>query len=689
MSNKIQEHHRARLAYVYLRQSTPAQLRFHQESTERQYALQERAAALGWPPGRIQVLDADLGLSGAHSHQREDFKTLVADVSMGKVGAVLALEVSRLARSCADWHRLLELCSLTDTLILDEDGCYDLTDFNDQLLLGLKGTMSQAELHIMRARLQGGKLNKARKGQLGCPLPVGLARDPEGRVVLDFDAEVRGAVQLIFSVFRQAGSAYAVMRRFAELGLGFPRRTYGGAWAGKLVWGPLTHHRVLGILKNPAYTGAYVYGRHRQRKTVSADGCVQAHTRVVPMAEWEVLLRDHHQGYLSWDEYLANQERLERNRTNGEETLLSSAAREGLALLPGLLLCGQCGRRITVRYKGNGGIYPMYECNHLRRDGRGTRACLAVRCDRVDAAVCGRVLEALTTEQIDLALQAVEQLEQRHTGVSRQWQMRLERADYEAQLAQRRYEEVDPANRLVAASLEQRWNEALLQLEQLRQEQEAFARQQPPPLTAQDKDRMLALADDLPRLWQAPTTQAKDKKRMLRLLLQDITVDKRPAGGQLLLHLRWQGGATEDLAVALPPKACDRLRYPPAVVEQVRALAQSLPDAQIAAQLNQQGQRSAMGRPFSASMICWIRFRHHLPGPGKRPDELTVAELADRLGVSHNVIYYWIERGLLQTRRLNRGAPCWITVDEAKTQQLNTWIAHSTRIQRQRRAQDS
>jgi DNA invertase Pin-like site-specific DNA recombinase len=684
MSTKIQERHCARLAYIYLRQSTPAQLRYHQESTERQYALRERAASLGWPPGRIQVLDGDLGLSGAHRGQREDFKTLVADVSMGKVGAVFALEVSRLARSCADWHRLLELCSLSDTLILDEDGCYDLTDFNDQLLLGLKGTMSQAELHLMRARLQGGKRNKARKGELRCPLPVGLAHDAEGRIVLDPDEEVRGAVRLVFAVFRETGSAYAVMRRFADLGLRFPRRTYGGAWAGRLLWGPLAHHRVLGILKNPTYTGAYVYGRHRQTKIVSPEGTVQAHTYVAPMADWEVLLRDHHQGYIGWEEFLGNQQRLEHNRTNGEETLLSGAAREGLALLQGLLLCGRCGRRITVRYKGNGGIYPVYECNHLRRDGQASRACLAVRCERLDAAVGQRALEALTTDQIDLALQAVEQLEQRHTGVSRQWQMRLQRAEYEAQLAQRRYEEVDPANRLVAATLEHRWNEALLHLEQLRQEHQTFTGAQPAPLSTEEKERLRALAEELPRLWHAPNTQAKDKKRLLRLLFQDITVERQRGCAQVVLHLRWQGGATEELLVTLPPKVSDQVRYPAAVVDQVRLLAQTLPDAQIAAQLNREGQRSAKGHPFTCAMIRWIRGRHHLPAPVKRPEERTVAELAGRLGIGHHVVYYWIEHGLLQARRLHGGAPCWITVDEAKEAELRAWIAQSTRIQRQR-----
>jgi DNA invertase Pin-like site-specific DNA recombinase len=680
MSTKIKDHHRSKPAYIYLRQSTLGQLRHHQESTERQYALRERAMELDWPPELIQLLDGDMGLSGAHSQQREDFKTLVADVSMGKVGAVFALEVSRMARSCADWHRLLELCSLTDTLIIDEDGCYDLTDFNDQLLLGLKGTMSQAELHVMRARLHGGKLNKARKGELAFPLPVGLTRDEQGRTVVDPDEEVRGAIQLVFSAFREQGTAYAVVHHFASRGLSFPKRAYGGAWNGRLLWGRLSHSRVLGVLKNPTYTGAYVYGRHRVTKTLSPEGQIQAHTEVTPMTAWQVLLRDHHEAYIPWEEYLSNQQRLEGNRTNGEDTLLASAAREGLAMLQGLLMCGHCGHRISVRYKGNGGIYPTYECNHLRREG-ATSGCLTVRCDLLDKPVCDRALEALATDQIDLALRAVDELQQRKTTVSHQWHMRLQRTEYEAQLAQRRYEEVDPANRLVAATLEQRWNQALVQLEQLRQEHDAFLSSQQATLTPEEKERLLALAADFPRLWRAPTTQAKDKKRMLRLLLKDITVEKAPASKQLLLHLRWQGGACEDISVSLPPSIADRLRYPQALVDQVRHMARTSANDQIAAQLNREGQRSAKGQPFTSSMISWIRYRHRIPPPAKHPDELTVAQLAQKLGISRSVVYYWIERDILPARRLRHGAPYWITLDGAKETELIEWIRNSSRIQ--------
>jgi uncharacterized protein YndB with AHSA1/START domain len=336
-----------------------------------------------------------------------------------------------------------------------------------------------------------------------------------------------------------------------------------------------------------------------------------------------------------------------------------------------------------VRYKGNGGIYPTYECNHLRRDGLATKGCVAVRCDLLDEPVGERVLQVLSTDQIDLALRAVDQLEQRQTAVSKQWSMRVQRAEYQAQLAQRRYEEVDPAHRLVAATLEQRWNEALTQLQEIQDEHDAFLEQQHVALTPEDKQRLLAIARDFPRLWNAPTTQARDKKRMLRLLLKDITVDKGPAAKQLTLHLRWQGGACEDILVALPPTVPDRVRYPQAIVDQVRQMAQTLTDDQIAAHFNQEGRRSAKGHPFSASIISWIRYRHRISRPTKQPEELTVAELARKLGVSQYVVYYWIERGILSARRLHQSAPYWITLHRNKESELREWVRKSSRIRPQ------
>ena len=680
MNPQITEQHRSKLAYVYVRQSTLAQVRHHQESTERQYALREKALELGWNDPEIHVLDRDLGMSGAQTTGREDFKSLVAEVSLGQVGAVFALEVSRLARSNLDWHRLLELCALTETLVIDEDGCYNPADFNDGLLLGLKGTMAQAELHFLRARLLGGKLNKAKKGELRFPLPVGFCYDEESRITLDPDEEVRGAVSLVFRLFRETGTAFAVMQRFAERGLRFPKRSYGGAWDGKILWGRLTHGRVLGLLKNPSYAGMYVFGRYQYRREINAAGEIQKRMHAAAMVDWRVRLQEHHEGYITCEEFLENQKRLEKNRTNGEEMLLSGPAREGLALLQGLLLCGHCGRALTVRYTGNGGIYPCYQCNWLRREGLASKDCISFRCDLLDAAIVEQVLEALQPAELELALAALQELEARDQTILRQWQMRLERAEYEAALAERRYQEVDPSQRLVAATLERRWNAALLQLEDLKKQAAEFQRQEARVATPEQKAKVLALARNLPRLWHAPTTQAKDRKRMLRLLIKDITVEK-PNQKQLAVHFRWQGGASSDLCVQVPPNRADRVRYPAAVVDRVRDLAQSLPNPEIAERLNREGRVSALGKPFTSSMIQWIRYRYQIPKITlARPDELTVDQVARRFEVSPNVVYYWIGRSVIRARRLNTGTPYWITLDEADEQKLRDWVRHSSRI---------
>jgi len=681
MNPKISEQQQSKPAYIYVRQSTLAQVRHHQESTERQYALRKKALELGWSETSIRILDRDLGVSGAHTTGRADFKTLVADVSMGQVGAVFALEASRLARSNVDWHRLLELCALTRTLVIDEDGSYDPADFNDGLLLGLKGTMAQAELHFLRARLLGGKLNKAQKGELRFPLPVGFCHDEDGHIVPDPDEEVRGAVSLVFRLFRETGSAFAVVQNFARRALRFPKRAYGGAWNGKLVWGRLTHTRVLCMLKNPSYAGVYVFGRYQYHQQISTTGEIQKKMRAVPMPDWRVQLRQHHDGYISWDEFLENGKRLEKNRTNGEATMLSGPAREGLALLQGLLLCGNCGHAITARYTGNGGIYPTYLCNRQRREGLATKDCMSFRCGLLDAAVSEEVLKVLRPAELQLALAALQELETRDQGILRQWQMRLERAEYEAALAERRYQEVDPSNRLVANTLERRWNETLLHLQDLKKQAADFQRKEARVFTPEQKAKVLALARDFPRLWHAPSTQAKDRKRMLRLLIKDITVNKLIEQRQLSVHLRWQGGACTDLFVQIPPSAAGRHRYRSPIVDRIRDLACSLLDAQIADRLNREGCTSAKGKSYTAKMIRWIRWRYQIPlATLKKSEELTVQQVAKQFGVSDGVVYYWVEHNVIQARRLNPGMPCWITLTAADERKLRDWVRNSSRI---------
>lgn len=678
---KVQTHHLQRPAYVYIRQSTMGQVRDHRESTERQYALKDRALEMQWQADQIRVLDRDLGQSGAQSTKREDFKVLMADVSLGNVGAVFALEASRLARSNLDWHRLIEICGLTKTLVVDEDGCYDPAEFNDALLLGLKATIAQAELHFIRARLQGAKLNKAKKGELRYPLPVGLCHDEAGQIVVDPDLEVAGAIRLVFETFREGGSAYAVVQHFAGEGLRFPKRAYGGVWDGKLIWGRLTHARVLGVLKNPSYAGVYTWGRYQSAKQIGTDGEVCTGVKRVPMDKWHVLLQDHHPGFISWQEYQRNQELLERNRTNGEETLLSGAAREGLALLQGLLVCARCGWRLSVRYKGNGGVYPMYECNHLRADGQLTHCCVAVRADLLDSTISQRVLELLRPAQAQVATEVLQQLRQRDSVILHQWQMRVERAEYKAQLAQRRYEEVDPSNRLVAGTLEKRWNDALAALDQLRTEYSEISNRKSLVATDEQRAQVVAIARDFPRLWNAASTKAKDKKRLLRLLLKDATVERDADRRVVILRTRWQGGATEELRIMLPPKAYDRDRYSEDVVRRVRELAVDLNDPGIVAALNREGRRPSKGNTFTKAMVSWIRYKHRIPAPTlKKPEELTVDDVMARFHVSRHVVYYWIERGIINARQQKDGSPYWIAIGSEKEKELQVWVDNSKRI---------
>lgn len=672
---KIQRNHLDKPAYIYIRQSTMAQVRHHQESTERQYALEAKARELGWK--EVRVLDGDLGISGAQMAGRNDFKIVVTDVSMRKVGAVFALEASRLARNSTDWHRLLELCAFTDTLIIDEDGCYSPADFNDQLLLGLKGTMSQAELHFLRGRLQGGKINKAKKGELRSPLPVGFVYDEEGRTVPDPDAEVRHAVQTLFDKFWQTGSAYGVIHAFVKEGIQFPKRAYGGAWNGKLIWGRLSEGRVEGVLKNPAYAGAYVYGRYQSVKDIAPDGTFFTRVMKAPMASWTVLIKDHHEGYVSWETYLKNKELLERNRTNGQ--ILTGPAREGHALLQGLLICSSCGRRVTVRYTGNGGIYPVYDCNWQRREGLSTTSCLTIRCDLLDGPVVRRLLEVVEPRQIEIAIEAFEELERREHTVDNQWRMKMERAAYEVDLAQRCYENVDPANRLVAATLERRWNDALSKAEEIEKEFNAHQATRRVAVTDEQKNALLSLAKDLPSLWGSPTTQDKDRKRILRLLIKDITVERLEAK-KMVLHLRWQGGTCEDMPVLLLPSYCDQIRYPKEVVDRVRVLAQDLPDSHVAAHLNEEGLTSAKGRRFTPSIVSWIRYKHRIPAPLLRlPGELTVDQVAAKFAVSPGVVYYWIQHNIVRARRPG-GVQYYIALDQEKEKELAQWVAQSVRI---------
>jgi DNA invertase Pin-like site-specific DNA recombinase len=681
MNNKIQRRHLDLPAYIYLRQSTPRQLLHHRESTERQYALQEKAKDLGWLPHLIRVLDRDLGQSGSSPDApREDFKALVADVSMGKVGAIFALEASRLSRCGGDWHRLLELAALGGALIIDEDGCYDPSDFNDQLLLGLKGTMSQAELHFLMARLQGGRLNKARRGELRTPLAAGYCYDEAGRVVLDPDQQVQHTVHQLFDSFRQTGSTYRVAHDFADKGLLFPNRVHGGASGGDLQWRRLTTSRARSVLRNPIYAGVYGFGQHRYARCADADGKIHCLTQKLPVESWTVKIDNHHRAYIDWPTFHENQAMLRKNQNPNRAMSLPGPVREGHALLQGLLLCGRCGRRLGVRYHGNGGIYCNYVCNGLMNEGLGSHWCATLAGNPLDQAVGCRILEVIEPRQIEIALEAMDQLNRQQHAVYQQWKLRVERAEYEAALAQRRYEKVDPENRLVAATLEKHWNETLAELDRLRREYDE--RVQAGAMSAEEREDIRRLAHDLPALWNAPTTPARDRKRIARLLIKDITAEKLPDGQRAILHVRWQGGACEDLTVDLGRRPCGgELRYSLDLVKQVQQMAGTMHDREIAEELNRRGMQSAMKKPFTSEMIRWIRYRRDAPAPPpKCPGELTVSEVSAKLGVSPYFVYCWIDRGLVHGRRRTAGSAWLITLDAAKERDLNSSIQQSLKL---------
>jgi hypothetical protein len=483
---------------------------------------------------------------------------------------------------------------------------------------------------------------------------------------------------MIFSSFQQAGSAFGVVRRFKELGLCFPRRSYGGAWDGKLIWGPLIHSRVTSILLNPCYAGVYVFGRYQSSKEIGPAGDITVRSRRTPQEAWRVMIRDHHPGYLDWDRFTANGTRLTANRTNAD--VMPGPAREGLCLLQGILVCGVCGRRVSVRYKGNGGIYPMYQCVSRRRDGLDSGCKLNLPAGPIDDAFAERLAGAITPLRLELALSALSNLEERDRAVGAQWRMRIERAQYEADLAERRYDAVDPNNRLIAATLEQRWNEALQRLGDLEAELATFEQQTMRAVTAEQKKQILQLVNDFPRLWGAPTTTSKDRKRILRLLVRDITVVKGPGPKVVTLQVCWQGGETETLTVALPPNRADAVRYPDDFVDRVRAFALEHHDEEIAALMTADGHQSSTGKVLTAKMIGWIRCEHRIPAPKPPPDTLTVRQASQRYGVSAGMVYYWIQHGVVSAQQRKRNRPYAITVDDAADHILRDWVAKSNHL---------
>jgi DNA invertase Pin-like site-specific DNA recombinase len=652
--NKVTAHHLKRDAYLYIRQSTVRQVFENQESTKRQYALRQRAVALGWPTERVIVIDTDLGQSAATATDREGFQRLVAEVGMGRAGIVLGLEVSRLARNSSDWHRLLEICALSQTLILDEDGIYNPCDFNDRLLLGLKGTMSEAELHVLHARLRGGVLNKARRGELQGPLPVGLVYDARGRVVLDPDKQVQDSLRHFFATYARTGAARATVKALRQEKVLMPRRIRTGARKGELVWGPLDHWRALQLLHNPRYAGAFAFGRTRTRKL--ADG----HMKVdeLPRDEWFALLPGAHEGYVTWDVYESTQRQLLDLAQGHGADRRKSPPREGPALLQGMVVCGKCGARMTVRYHQHAEtLSPEYRC---QREGieRGTPVCQVISGAGVDEAIGELLVATLTPVALEVALTVQDELAARIDDADRLRLKQVERARYEADLARRRYMQVDPDNRLVADSLEAEWNERLRALNAAQEEYERARAADRKGLGGEQRAAILALATDFPALWRDPKTPMRERKRMLRLLIEDVTLLR---GDLIDVHVRFRGGCTQSLHLPLPKPAWALRQTDPAVVRAIDDLLTAHTEQEIAAILNQRGSRSGEGRPFDIGKVRHLLYAYKLPSRFQRlraKGLLTLAEISERLGVSTSTVKNWRALGLLRGERYNDKGSC-------------------------------
>ena len=640
---KVKASHLKRTAYLYVRQSSLRQVFENTESTQRQYGLREQAVALGWPLDRIIVIDSDLGLSGASS-DREGFRRLVTEVSLAHVGIVLGLEVSRLARNSTDWHRLLEICALTDTLILDEDGIYDPSHFNDRLLLGLKGTMSEAELHILRARLQGGILNKARRGELMMRPPIGYAYDANARMVFDPDQQIQQAVRLVFETFRRTGSALGTVRAFRQEGLLFPRRLYSGTSKGDVLWGKLEHCHVLRLLHNPRYAGVFIYGRTRCRKTIDGETLVQH----LPREQWHAFVTDAHPAYVSWEEYERNQRRLQENAHAQGSERDKSPAREGPALLQGLLVCGRCGRRMTVRYHWRrGGLAPDYVCQRKGIEN-AEPICQRVSGAEVDRFVADLLVEFINPITLDVALAVQQELQAQLEDGDRLRGQQVERARYEAELAQRRYMRGDPDNRLVADSLEADWNEKLKLLAETQLECERLRERDRKQISEEQRHAVLQLAEDFPRVWRDPSLTHRDRKRMARLLIEDVTL---LYGHEITLHLRCRGGASKTLTMRRPQLSWETWTTPAEIVAEVDRLLDHHTYGEIATLLNERKLRPGRGQRFSSRIIARIQTCYSLRPRYDRLRQagmLTVTEMAQRLQVNPKTVKVWCAHGLLK-----------------------------------------
>lgn len=662
--SRIKPSHTAQAAFIYVRQSTPSQVEHNRESTARQYALAEKACQLGWPKDQVIVIDDDLGLSGASLDKRSGFARMISEVALGHVGIILGLEVSRLARNNADWYRLLELCGLTDTLIGDNDGVYHPALFNDRLLLGLKGTMSEAELHIIRARLDGGIRNKAARGELRRGLPVGFVwGEADGEVLFHPDEAVTTAIRSVFERFAEFGSARRVWLWLRSEAPSFPLQEGPG---GQIRWVVPTYTAIHHILTNPVYAGAYAYGKSRSERYVDENGAVKKRMRHLPRDQWSVLIPDHHAGFVDWTTFEANQNRLDANTRPGPHRV-GGMVREGSALLQGIGICGHCGRRLSTHYRGRNST-PGYHC--AGKDivqGRGLY-CLSVGGIAIDRAVAGAFLEAVTPAAVEAITMAVQQDRNHRDAALAQWRLEVERLRYDSEKAERRYRAVEPTNRLVARGLETEWENRLRDLAGAEAELRRKEQQQPGTIGPEQLVRIQVLGSDLPQVWDAPTTTDRDRKQLLRTLLEEVVLNLKRAEGHAHLTLRWRGGAITTLVVSVPRFRPQGLRTDEDIISLLRRLAVLYPDEVIAGIFNRQGRKTAMGERFSANQVGSLRRYRNIPRfqpSAEAPDGelVTIRKAAQILGMNTSSIHRWLADGFIAGEQVTPGAPWQIRIN--------------------------
>jgi DNA invertase Pin-like site-specific DNA recombinase len=654
LPEKVRARHRDRQAIVYVRQSSLRQVEQNRESTRLQYGLADRACRLGWQREQVVVIDEDLGRSGASGSERPGFQRLVAQVGLGHVGLILGIEVSRLARSCRDWHQLLEMCALFDTLIGDADGIYDPGTHNDRLLLGLKGTMSEAELHILKGRMHEGRRAKAQRGELVLGLPRGYVLKPSGEVALDPDEEVRQVIDLIFAVFDRRRSVSGLLRYLVDHDIQLPDRVRAGPDKGEICWNRPNRATLADMLRHPVYAGAYVYGRRHHDARLRVPGKPHSGRRFQrdPQA-WEVLHRGALPAYIGWDAYERNQEQMSANRTR-----YSGIPRGGAALLGGLVACGVCGRRMFTTYTENG-HEARYVC-HQMAVTFGAARCQSISAHCVDARIGAVMLDALSPSAIAVSLQVAEDLELERRQLHSQWKQRLERAAYQTALARRRYESVDPDNRLVARTLERDWEAALAAEQKHADAYQSAVLREPERLSEAEKNAVQRLAEDVPALWHAPSTTAKDRQAIARLMLERVVVLVHGSTERADLTCHWAGGMVTGHALIRPVRRFEQLEKFDRLIARITELRSKDATAQtIADCLNAEGWRPPKKTVFDAPMIRRLLQRRGLGT--KRPiwsgnvpraseDEMTIQEFAAHLGAHQQTIYGWLRRGKIAGR---------------------------------------